>query len=77
MRTRKNVSGEKVLVTGGAGFVGSHIVDRLIDEDYEVVVLDYLSKGEKGNINSKSKFYKFDIHSPELESIFNKELPVC
>ncbi len=47
MRTRKNVSGEKVLVTGGASFVGSHIVDRLIDEDYEVVVLDDLSKGEK------------------------------
>jgi len=65
----------KVLVTGGAGFIGSHIVDRLIDEGFEVVVLDDLSSGNEKNINKKAKFYKLDIQDEELESIFQKEQP--
>ncbi|MEY8764353.1 MULTISPECIES: NAD-dependent epimerase/dehydratase family protein [Clostridium] len=65
----------KVLVTGGAGFIGSHIVDMLIDNDYEVCIVDNMSHGEKQNINSKAKVYKVDIRSPKLKEVFQIEKP--
>tara|TARA_Y100000310_G_scaffold340231_1_gene435297 strand:+ start:418 stop:1341 length:924 start_codon:yes stop_codon:yes gene_type:complete len=66
----------KVLVTGGAGFIGSHIVDLLIDKDYDVVIVDNLSSGHKENINPKAKFYNCDITSIEnLKKIFEAEKP--
>jgi UDP-glucose 4-epimerase len=64
-----------ILVTGGAGFVGSYLVDRLIKENYRVVVIDNLSSGKKENLNQKAKFYKFDICNPKILSIFKKEKP--
>lgn len=67
----------KVLLTGGAGFIGSHIVDRLIDEGYEVVIVDDLSSGKEDNINKKAKFYKLNIQDSKLETIFQKEQPDC
>jgi len=48
----------KILVTGGAGFIGSHLVDRLIEKGHQVVVVDNLSTGKKENLNHKAKFYK-------------------
>ena len=51
----------KCIVTGGAGFIGSNLVDRLIDDGHEVIVLDDLSTGNGENINSKAKFYKVDV----------------
>ncbi len=65
----------KIMVTGGAGFIGSHIVDRLIEEGHEVVVVDDLSTGKKKNINKEATFYKVDILSSRLEKIFQKERP--
>jgi UDP-glucose 4-epimerase len=65
----------KVLVTGGAGFIGSHVVDKLIERNYEVVIVDDLSSGKKKNINKKAKFYNLDIQDPQLESIFETERP--
>lgn len=56
----------KFLVTGGAGFIGSHIVDALIDDGHEVLIIDDLSFGKKANLNPKARFYQFDI-SDELK----------
>jgi len=60
----------KVLVTGGAGFIGSNLVDRLIKDGYKVTVLDNLSGGKRENLNPKAKFYKVDICN------FEKILPL-
>ena len=51
----------KVLVTGGAGFIGSHIVDLLVTEGYQVAVLDNLSTGNLRNLNPKVELYKVDL----------------
>ena len=53
--------GKKILVTGGAGFIGSHLCDELISQNYEVTVLDNLSNGRLENINPKVKFINGDI----------------
>ena len=50
---------KKVLVTGGAGFIGSNLVDKLINDGIEVVVLDDLSTGKITNIHSKALFLRF------------------
>ena len=53
----------RVLVTGGAGFLGSHLVDSLIQQDDEVVVLDDLSRGHRSQIDSSAKFVQGDVRS--------------
>ena len=58
----------KILVTGGAGFIGSHVVDRYVDLGHEVAVIDNLSTGFEKNLNAKAKFFKADIR--ELEKIY-------
>lgn len=63
----------KVLVTGGAGFIGSHLVDRLIKEGHEVSIIDNLSSGKEINLNPQAKFYKLDILSPSLQKVFSPE----
>ena len=51
----------RALVTGGAGFVGANLVNRLVKDNYEVIVFDNLSTGKEENINPKAKFFKVDI----------------
>lgn len=65
----------KILVTGGAGFIGSHIVDRYIEDGHEVIVIDNLSTGKKENINPKARFYHIDIRERGIEEIFRNERP--
>ncbi len=65
----------KILVTGGAGFIGSNIVDALVAEGHRVVVIDNLSRGKKVNLNPKAKFYKLDIRNRKISEIFKKEKP--
>lgn len=65
----------KVLVTGGAGFIGSHIVELLVSQVYRVVVLDNLSTGSKTNLVSGVPFYQVDITSDELDQVFAAERP--
>lgn len=65
----------KILVTGGAGFIGSHIVDRLILEGYEVVVVDNLIGGRREQVNPYATFYKADLMDPSLVDILQHERP--
>ncbi len=65
----------KILVTGGAGFIGSHVVNVFIENGHEVVVVDDLSTGRLSNLNTAATFYKVDIRSPQLAEIFEKEQP--
>lgn len=63
-----------ILVLGGAGYIGSHAVNQLIDNDYDVVVVDNLQTGHEEAINKKAKFYKGDIRDKEfLTDVFKKE----
>jgi len=62
-----------ILVTGGAGFIASHIADAYIAEGHNVIIVDNLSTGFSENINSRAKFYQLDIRSEKLEDVFQKE----
>ena len=66
----------KVLVTGGAGFIGSHLVDEALEEGYDVVTIDNLNNGKLENLNKDAKFYKVDIVDIDnLSLVFEKEKP--
>ena len=65
----------KALVTGGAGFIGSWVVDALVSKGLEAVVVDNLLTGNRDNLNEKSKFYGVDIRDKKISEIFEKEKP--
>ena len=63
---------KKAVVIGGAGFIGSNLVDRLIDEGIEVIVIDNLSTGKKENINPKAKFIACDIAQTKMDFLIKQ-----
>lgn len=65
----------KILVTGGAGFIGSHVVDKYIKQGHDVIVVDNFHSGKKENVNRAAKFYQIDIRSKKIERIFKIEKP--
>jgi UDP-glucuronate decarboxylase len=84
LNMRRNYdSCKRVLVTGGAGFLGSHLIDRLLSDGHEVVCVDNLFTGTKHNIehlhaNSRFEFMRHDITFPlyvEVDEIYNLACP--
>ncbi len=68
-------SRRKVLVTGGAGFIGSHVVDFLIEDGYAVAVVDDLSAGRRENVHPQARLHQVDIRSADLAGVFDAERP--
>jgi len=65
----------RITVTGGAGFIGSHLVDRLIEDGHIVQVIDNLYKGNKEFVHSKAQFVELDIRDPKLYSVLEEFRP--
>jgi len=62
-----------ILVTGGAGFIGSHVVDAYINDNHNVVIVDDMSRGRKEFINPRATFHQISISDPQLANIIQKE----
>ncbi|RJQ53055.1 MAG: NAD-dependent epimerase/dehydratase family protein [Actinobacteria bacterium] len=65
----------RILVTGGAGFIGSHVVDAFVESGHDVLVVDDLSTGNERNLNPKARLERLDIVSPELARAFESFKP--
>jgi len=66
----------RILVTGGAGFIGSHVVDAMVAEGHQVAVVDDLSSGKREQVNPRARFYQVDLRDEEaLASVFATEEP--
>ncbi len=65
----------KIVVTGGAGFIASNVVDGYIEEGHEVVIIDNLCSGRVENINPKARFYLMDVRAREVQKVFELEKP--
>ena len=65
----------KILVTGGAGFIGSNVVDGYVEAGHEVLVVDDLSGGRRSNVNPNARFYEMDIRSGEIDRLIKRERP--
>jgi UDP-glucose 4-epimerase len=66
----------KILVTGGAGFIASHVADAYIAAGHDVAILDDLSRGSLSNVNARARFYRGDVRDREfVEQVFDKEMP--
>jgi UDP-glucose 4-epimerase len=63
----------KILVTGGAGFIGSHVVDAYLQQGHEVLIVDNLSTGDIAHCNPKASFINLDINDKQIHSLFEKE----
>ncbi len=62
----------KILVTGGAGFIGSHVVDAYVAVGHRVTVVDDLSSGRRANLNSRARFVRADINENRLQAVFSQ-----
>ena len=62
-----------ILVTGGAGFIGSHVVDAYINNNHNVVIVDDMSRGRKEFINPRATFHQISISDPQLANIIQRE----
>lgn len=65
----------RILVTGGAGFVGSHVSDAFVAAGHQVSIIDDLSSGRRENLNSKAHFYQLDVQDTGVGEVFRREQP--
>ncbi|MBI3766362.1 MAG: GDP-mannose 4,6-dehydratase, partial [Ignavibacteriales bacterium] len=63
-----------ILITGGAGFIGSHVADACIKAGHAVVIIDNLSMGKRENINPKAEFVKADIRDESIRDVFRRNI---
>ena len=66
------ITTSRILVTGGAGFIGSHLTDYLLAQGAEVIVIDNLSTGNISNLNSDANFIEADLNTHNLDHLLNK-----
>ncbi len=69
------VESRKVLVTGGAGFIGSHLVDRLLADGFKVSIMDNLTSGRLTNLNPAATFYHSGVTESAVDEVFSREQP--
>ncbi len=65
----------RILVTGGAGFIGSHVVDQLVEAGHDVAVIDNLCTGRRDHVHPRARFYELDIRQAAIEEVFERERP--
>src|SRR4051812_17065539 len=65
----------RILVTGGAGFIGSNVVDGYLAAGHEVTVVDDLSAGSPANVSRRARFHRVDIRGADLDAVFAAERP--
>jgi UDP-glucose 4-epimerase len=65
----------RILITGGCGFIGSHVVDAYVRDGHDVAIVDNLSTGSEANKNEKARLYKVDIRDGSLNEVFRQEKP--
>ena len=65
----------KILVTGGAGFIGGHVAAGYLAAGHEVAIIDDMSGGRPENVPAKARLYRMDVRSPEVREVFEKERP--
>jgi UDP-glucose 4-epimerase len=65
----------KILVTGGAGFIGSHVVDAYVGAGHDVLIVDNLCTGKRENLNPKARFFEYDILDPKTAALIASEKP--
>lgn len=65
----------RILITGGAGFIGSHVADGYIEAGHDVSIVDNFYTGRRENINPAARLYEIDIRAQELEKVFKEEQP--
>ncbi len=76
MENMAKLNSKKIIITGGAGFIGSNLVNELVKKNHAVVVIDNLSSGKEENINSLTKFYEADVRDKKaIFEIFENEKP--
>jgi UDP-glucose 4-epimerase len=73
--TNRRAGSRRALVTGGAGFIGSHVTERLLERGYDVVVVDNLSTGKRSNVPTGAHFVECDIGSDEFRGQFRTDPP--
>lgn len=74
-KKKTTTKSKRAIVTGGAGFIGSTLVDRLLAEGFSVAVVDDLSNGRREYLNPEARFYKIGLTSPKLGIVFAAEKP--
>ena len=65
----------RILVTGGAGFIGSHVVDAFIAAGHQVAIVDDLSTGKRARVNAEARLHVMDLRSDALGQVFESERP--